>query len=635
MSTGSRFVLPYQTVINDFGVPRPGALLNFYISGTSTRANTYADATLMVANTNPVVASANGQFGNIFLDPAITYKVVLTDSSAVQIWTADPVSAFGGSGGTIFGISVADYATIQLADAAATAAGEALIFPPGTWTLTNSHTFTSSALFIEGARLNVTSGQIATFVYPITASPDYRIFTGTGSVVGIRQVYPEWWGVTYGGMAGNLTAFNSAYACVAASVNSIGGRQKIIFHGKVYGLEGPWITPVGANISIHFEGAGVSLAGTRLQPNSSFSGDRLWWIRGSTDTTQQIADWVLTDIGLDMTPGFAGPTLYGLLIGSDPVAPTTGELLLGLERNLIENLWIQGFPTNLVCSAVTLLEFRRCGIWNQLQTVACLNMLLTVNNNVTADISFVECQFVAPVGVTGGNGVLLKANLHQFGFPPVINQLAGIKFDRCNFFQGDMQVQLLCANGAELTDVWFTKCQWDGTSNKMLYIESDSVPSLVQDIHVDHCYLDGSNIDTSSTAITITCIGTGGFVRNVYITNNWFAQGAGSGLILFSLLKTIHGVTFTGNQFYEYNFPAGSVVEIAGVLGGNFASNTMTQKDISTAVTQYFIDLQNSGGPSTGNDYITIIGNNGSGIPTGGCVNDASGGIQKYIAGNI
>ena len=91
---GPRFVLPYQTVVDTTGVVVPGALLNFYASGTSTRLTTYSDPLLTTPNANPVQANAAGVFPNIFLNG--NYKVVLTDSSGNQIWTADPV--FGAQG---------------------------------------------------------------------------------------------------------------------------------------------------------------------------------------------------------------------------------------------------------------------------------------------------------------------------------------------------------------------------------------------------------------------------------------------------------------------------------------------------------------------------------------------------------
>ena len=65
--------------------------LYFYVTGTSTLATTYSDSTLTTANANPVVLNSLGRLGDVFLDPAVTYKAVLKDSADVTIWTADPV----------------------------------------------------------------------------------------------------------------------------------------------------------------------------------------------------------------------------------------------------------------------------------------------------------------------------------------------------------------------------------------------------------------------------------------------------------------------------------------------------------------------------------------------------------------
>jgi hypothetical protein len=90
----NRFVFPYQTAIDDVGVPLPGALLYFYASGTSTPLDTYNNGNLTPpANTNPVEADASGTFGNIFLQN-LEYKVVLKTSAGDEVWTADPVSPF-------------------------------------------------------------------------------------------------------------------------------------------------------------------------------------------------------------------------------------------------------------------------------------------------------------------------------------------------------------------------------------------------------------------------------------------------------------------------------------------------------------------------------------------------------------
>lgn len=96
MATGPRFYAPLFQALDALGVAIPGAELNFYLTTSSTRAATFSNETLTVANTNPVIADASGTFGPIFLNPLISYKVVLTypDDGVVdpvEIWTADPV----------------------------------------------------------------------------------------------------------------------------------------------------------------------------------------------------------------------------------------------------------------------------------------------------------------------------------------------------------------------------------------------------------------------------------------------------------------------------------------------------------------------------------------------------------------
>jgi hypothetical protein len=103
VASGSRFYNPYANVLGPTGAPVPGALLNFYVSGSSTvRATTYADVGLTTPNSNPVVADATGTFPAIFLDPAVTYRVICTYPpvgilSPVQIYFADPVTGAAGS----------------------------------------------------------------------------------------------------------------------------------------------------------------------------------------------------------------------------------------------------------------------------------------------------------------------------------------------------------------------------------------------------------------------------------------------------------------------------------------------------------------------------------------------------------
>jgi hypothetical protein len=87
-----RFPLPRQDCFDTNGNPRAGAKLYFYTTGTTTPLTTYSNSGLTVANSNPVVADSAGLFGEIFLNQASVYKVVLKTSADITVWTADPVS---------------------------------------------------------------------------------------------------------------------------------------------------------------------------------------------------------------------------------------------------------------------------------------------------------------------------------------------------------------------------------------------------------------------------------------------------------------------------------------------------------------------------------------------------------------
>lgn len=85
------FTLPGQTPLNAGSIV-PGGKLYFYQTGTSTPQNTYTTEALTVANTNPVIADANGLFGAIYLDPSLpSYRATLKTSADVTLVQWDGV----------------------------------------------------------------------------------------------------------------------------------------------------------------------------------------------------------------------------------------------------------------------------------------------------------------------------------------------------------------------------------------------------------------------------------------------------------------------------------------------------------------------------------------------------------------
>jgi len=107
--------LPYRPVINLAGGFEAGALLDVFLSGTTTRVELYADAGFTANLTNPVVADGVGSFPPVYFNDAVAIRV--------RVRPAD-----GGAALTDVDPYTTDAASVEAAkDAAELAAADALI----------------------------------------------------------------------------------------------------------------------------------------------------------------------------------------------------------------------------------------------------------------------------------------------------------------------------------------------------------------------------------------------------------------------------------------------------------------------------------------------------------------------------
>ena len=79
------FYIPKTIPLDTTGNVMSGAKANFFITGTTTRQDTFTTEALTVAHANPVVADGNGVFAPIYLDDTKNYKLNLTDSLDVGL----------------------------------------------------------------------------------------------------------------------------------------------------------------------------------------------------------------------------------------------------------------------------------------------------------------------------------------------------------------------------------------------------------------------------------------------------------------------------------------------------------------------------------------------------------------------
>jgi hypothetical protein len=87
--------LPFRPVINTRGVLEPGALLDVFQSGTTTRVSVFSDADLSAPLTNPVVADASGVFPTVYFDNSAAVRVRVRQANGSVLGDADPYFSDG------------------------------------------------------------------------------------------------------------------------------------------------------------------------------------------------------------------------------------------------------------------------------------------------------------------------------------------------------------------------------------------------------------------------------------------------------------------------------------------------------------------------------------------------------------
>ena len=88
-----RFIEPIARIFTNAGAVGVGYKYYFYLTGTTTPVTTYQNASLTVANTNPVLSDANGRFPEIWYSDLSQLKLIVKDSLNNTIETVDPVGA--------------------------------------------------------------------------------------------------------------------------------------------------------------------------------------------------------------------------------------------------------------------------------------------------------------------------------------------------------------------------------------------------------------------------------------------------------------------------------------------------------------------------------------------------------------
>lgn len=81
---------PVFTALDDAGRPLAGAVLSFFLSGTTTPTPVYSDAALNTELGTTVTADSAGVFPAIYYDPQVALRIQLHTAAGVLRWDVDP-----------------------------------------------------------------------------------------------------------------------------------------------------------------------------------------------------------------------------------------------------------------------------------------------------------------------------------------------------------------------------------------------------------------------------------------------------------------------------------------------------------------------------------------------------------------
>lgn len=93
--TGILFADPRVKPISTVGLQQAGCYLYFYLTGTTTQTNVYADGALTTPLSQPVTADSAGRFVAIYMNPSTIYRVQLYNAGGSLLEDTDPYVVAG------------------------------------------------------------------------------------------------------------------------------------------------------------------------------------------------------------------------------------------------------------------------------------------------------------------------------------------------------------------------------------------------------------------------------------------------------------------------------------------------------------------------------------------------------------
>ncbi|CAO4183365.1 hypothetical protein [Methylorubrum aminovorans] len=471
-----------------------------------------------------------------------------------------------------------------------------------------------------GASITVDAGKTLTIRSQFDA-PFRQVFSGAGTVRGLRLAKPEWWGAqgAFGNTFDSQPAFQKAYDATRISsdptdpTNASDGTIPVVEIGSgFYNLCRPWDLRPYTTAPVEVRGPGSNNSGGWLKPCAAFTGYGVVQIRGipkAEDPTYYIR---LTDFSIHNVRG-SGATV-GLAFNPDGA----GYYLYGPAKSLVENVQVYDFPVGIeVQNTGTLVFDRIASIVNDGVKTDSIGMRMRAvgadNTANVGEVSIRDSRFV-PCPVTNANqctnttGLLMEASGTQAG----VNGVAAVTISATAFYGSNSGVVGRATNNGIINDIWLAPgTQFDGIGCSYVDFKATGT-SKVNNINLTGVYHTATA--PNCTAHSFVAEGGSSLMRGIFISNNWFIGITSRAGNFFG----VSGLTYTGNQIHG---DANSQTGFAPVAFSNTKDFTATGNVLiadSAATVPYIFEV-------TPSSSFGIISNNvGRGVRNGAVKNDST-----------
>jgi polygalacturonase len=518
-----------------------------------------------------------------------------------------------------FGADNTGLTDCSTAISAALTAFNNVYFPAGIYKISTNLTtdYANVITLTGGASFSVDSGKTLKIQSQFNAPINQQLFSGAGTVTGIRVVYPEWFGAVGDGTTDDQPAFQKCITCIFDSFNSVGGQCYVYLGARDYALASSWVINLSSGFGIYVQGANTLIGGTQLiaKTGFDFTNGGVVAIEGSPVPNNTI-DFSLRGFQIVATDSNTG---VGLTFNVN-----SANFIQGLQESLVEDISITGFQYGILIYRTRLINFNRVSVWNSSITSG-LNYCVKITDTggsetgiVTGDMTWTDCQFVSNQSNASAYNMYLAATSASGG-------LTGMRFNQCIFYKANTQFYLEASNNSGVGDIWITNCQFDGQQGTGVYLNQIAAASTsnIGDIHIDGNYF---------TAAVSNCIRAVAAEQNqinsMIIVNNYCA-GVGQAAVE---LQKCASTNIANNMWTGCSWTAGAGINIINcnyinIIGNNFGIGG----PFSTPQGGFtnMVDLTGTG------DYYIVQGNNSAGLASSSVVANTTSAAHTSITGNI